>query len=103
MKNFKIIVCSLVVCLLLTGCGMRMNIGLEVSKNKEVQAKIISAMDNEMIDFSISSANGEESEQSKTYTDAERWEYVEKNDEDSYEGYKKERYDQDSNIHLLIP
>ena len=94
-KTIKIVAILALILFFVTGCSMKENISLEISKDKTVKAKVIAAMDDEMIDYYISMSNGDEEE--ATYTDAERWEFVESSSEESedYEGYSKEKYDQD--------
>ena len=93
-KTIKIIAILAMIMLFVTGCGMRSNVGLEIAKDKTVTVKIVQAMDDEMIDYYLSMANNDE--EGTTYTDAQRWEYVETSTDDSeYEGYAKEKYDKD--------
>ena len=95
-KTIKIALLLALIMLLFTGCSMRTNVGITVSKDKKVSVQMISAMDDEMIDYYIGMANGD-SEEGQTYTDEERWAYIEESeqDDDSYKGYTKAKYDQD--------
>lgn len=95
----------------LSGCTMKMNVTYELGKDGKVKATIISAMDDEMIDGMLSMAEStstededaadEETEEpapTKTYTDAERWEYLENSEDEDDEKYKeftKTKYEQD--------
>lgn len=93
-KTIKLIAILAIIMLFVTGCGMRSNVGVEVAKNKTVTLKIISAMDNEMIDYYLGMQNGDS--EGTTYTDEQRWAYVESSTTDSnYEEFTKEKYDQD--------
>ena len=59
MKNtLKIVLALSAALFLLTGCGMRNYVGLNVSKNKTVNLEIVSAMDDELIDSFIDSSSG---------------------------------------------
>ena len=99
MKKFKLLMVSALLVILATGCGMKAEYDITISKDSDVRIDIISAMDDEMIDAMINMGNsfGSEDSESKTYTDQERWEYVEKNSEEdsSYDDYKKVKYDKD--------
>ena len=96
-KTLKIIAILAIVMFFVTGCAMKSNVGLEVAKNKKVTVKVVEAMDDEMIDYYLSMANGDS--EGTTYTDEQRWEYIEsssseENDEE-YAGYSKEKYSDD--------
>ena len=96
-KTIKIVALLALIALFATGCSMKSNVGLTISKDKKVTVKMISAMDDEMIDYYLGMANGDSSEE-KTYTDAERWEFLESGDssiQSPGEGYTMEKYDQD--------
>ena len=102
MKKFKLLVISALLVTLVTGCKMKAEYSFNISKNGDVNVEIVSAMDDELIDSMINMGNSFESneestDEEKTYTDKERWEYVEKNSEEdpSYKDYKKEKYDED--------
>lgn len=104
MKKLKLLVVSALLVVLATGCGMKAEYNITISKDSDVRIDIISAMDDEMIDAMInmgSSFSSEESEsedsESKTYTDEERWQYVEKSSEEesAYDDYKKVKYNED--------
>ncbi len=113
-----------------TGCSMKENYNIIISKDKEVKIEVLSAMDNEMIDGMLGMnsqdepevnfdeedeffdyetnddetnddelSNGEEDfdfSKQKTYTDEERWKFVESNSEEdeTLKDYKKEKYEQ---------
>lgn len=95
-KTIKIVLLLALITLLFTGCSMKENVGITVSKDKKVSVKVISAMDDEMIDYSIG-MQSEDSSEEKTYTDEERWAYIESNmsTDEAYQSYTKEKYDQD--------
>ena len=99
MKKLKLFGIGALLVLLATGCGMKAEYNISISKNSDVNVEIISAMDNDMIDAMLNMGNsfGSEESESKTYTDQERWEYVENSTEeqDSYKDFKKEKYDKD--------
>ena len=94
-KIFKMLSICLIAVVFLSGCAMKSEYGIVVSKDKDVSVEILSAMDDELIDSMLGMGNSE-SDENKTYTDAERWEYINSNiDNDSYEEYTKEKYDKD--------
>ena len=106
-KNFKRIALILLAIILVSGCTMKMNMNMVISKNKNIKASILFAMDDEMIDTAITMSNTGDMPTSesdvKKYTDKERWEYLEgdnnplgqdfndfevkKYDKDGYKGY----------------
>ena len=104
-KLFKLATMSLAVIVLATGCAMKAEYGIKIDKDKNVKLEIVSAMDNEFIDQSMnmgnSLSNGENNDntETKTYTDEERWEFLESDErEDSagnFEGFEKAKYDKD--------
>ena len=93
MKKLKLLVVSALLVTLITGCGMKAEYKVSVSKDKKVSISIVSAMDDEMIDYYI--GGGQDTD--KKYTDKERWEYLEKNstDNEDYKDYKATKYDED--------
>lgn len=99
MKKFKLLAISALLVTLITGCKMKAEYSITISKGSDVKIDVISAMDDEMIDAMMNMGNSSESnnDDSKTHTDKERWEYVEKNSQadESYQDYKKEKYDKD--------
>ncbi len=99
-RKYGFIFMLLAVTLLLSGCTMKMNMGLNISKDGKVTAKTISAIDNEMIDamMSMNSMGEEETEEQPEITDEQRWAFVEgqaSEDNEQYKDYKKEKYDKD--------
>lgn len=100
-SKIKSLVLLLVAVVLITGCTMKENLNMKISSNKDVKASIIIAMDDEMIDAMISmkesgSLNPDESEK-KTYTDEERWKYLESDDSalEVPDDFTTKRYDKD--------
>ena len=95
-RTIKTIFLLVLILLFFTGCSMKTNVGITVSKDKNVSVKVISAMDDEMIDSYLSMSNEDDSEQ-KTFTDEERWDFVESSMDtnESYKSYNKEKYDKD--------
>ena len=100
-SKIKSLVLLLVAVVLITGCTMKENVNMKISSNKDVKASIIIAMDDEMIDAMISmkesgSLNPDESEK-KTYTDEERWKYLESDDSalEVPDDFTTKRYDKD--------
>ena len=100
-SKIKSLVLLLVAVVLITGCTMKENVNMKISSNKDVKASIIIAMDDEMIDAMISmkesgSLNPDESEK-KTYTDEERWKYLESDDSalEVPDDFTTKKYDKD--------
>lgn len=95
MKKFlKSFVFCFAFILFLSGCSMKAEYGINIDSKKNVSVEVISAMDDELIDSLLSSESVGESEENKTYTDEDRWKYVDENiSDDDYEGYTKVKYD----------
>ncbi len=135
-KNSIVLSLLIVFSLLLTGCTIKMEVGVNIDKDKNVTMSSLTAMDNEFIDAMLqmqemseeseeadetseefeeseeyveneettvegTEETGEESEEeldSKTYSEEERWEYVESSfsgdDEVAYEGFTKTKYEE---------
>ena len=100
-SKIKSLVLLLVAVVLITGCTMKENLNMKISSNKDVKVSIIIAMDDEMIDAMISmkesgSLNPDESEK-KTYTDEERWKYLESDDSalEVPDDFTTKKYDKD--------
>ena len=112
-KYLKVITLCLMAVLLLSGCTMKAEYGIVVEKNKNVKFEIISAQDDELLDSLMNMASSDESESEsdetesdesdsneKTYTDAERWAYLESqrekdDDKDKYKDYTITKYEKD--------
>ena len=92
MKNFKKLFALAIAVILLAGCGMKESFNLKVTSDKKVSFEVKILMDNEMIDTMLSMGDGSGSltddDTEKTFTDSERWEYLEENmnceDEEGY-------------------
>lgn len=101
MKKFKkLLVLGMMSFLLMTGCTMRMEYGMDIRKDKSMDFNVVVAMDEELLNAMISSENGGDG--SETFTDEEQWAYLEeglKNEEgeDNPEehGFTSSRYEQD--------
>ena len=94
-KFFKLATLSLMVVLLVTGCGMKEEFGIKIGKDKKVTLEILVAQDDEMIDAMLDMGSSD-SDGTKKHTDKERWEYVDSSDSsDSFKDYKKTKYDKD--------
>ena len=98
MKWISKVLLLLIAVLLNTGCAMKENIKMTISSNKNMKISIITAMDNEMIDTMISmKETGDMSgDNTKEYTDKERWEFLENDDEtlEKPDGYDLKKYDE---------
>ncbi len=107
MKRNVLLILLIASMMILTGCAVKMDVGLVVDKDRNVTMSIISAMDNELIDASISmqeqsaegateTQEGDAAQEPKVYTDEERWKYVEESaqEDEDYKEYQKERYEE---------
>ena len=94
-RFFKLATLCMVVALFVTGCGMKEEFGIKIGKDKKVSLELVVAQDNDMIDTMMSMA--QDSDSSKTPTDADRWAYLEKSatEDESYKDFKKAKYDKD--------
>jgi len=96
MKNkLKLILVGIISLVLVTGCGMKTNIHMDIKANNDVNVSMTMAMDDELIDTMI--GYGDDNKTSATITDKDRWAYLEEsmNDSDDMEGYTKVKYDKD--------
>ncbi len=59
-KAIKTVLLLALLMLFVAGCSMKTNVGITVSKDKNVSVKVISAMDDEMIDAYIGMASEDE-------------------------------------------
>ncbi len=96
-KIVKLLALVAMLCLLLVGCGMKMEIGLRVNPDKTVEMTVLSAMDDELIEAYLSmeeSGDGEGSGE-REYTDEEKWAFLESSNTVTMSGeeVEKERYD----------
>jgi LPXTG-motif cell wall-anchored protein len=102
-KIFKLSAMCLAVVVLATGCAMKTEYGIKVGSDKKVKIEVLSAMDDEMIDGMLGmgtsmSSDSTSSSETKTYTDAERWEYLESgkaNEAGDFKDFEKTKYDKD--------
>lgn len=96
-KIFKMAFLSLAMVLLITGCGMKGEYGIKIGKDKSVDIEVLIAQDDEMIDAMLDMGNSmeedDESDEVKTHTDKERWEYVDSVDDEAYKDYEKAKYE----------
>lgn len=99
-KCKKLLVFGMMSILLMTGCTMRMEYGMEIRKDKSMDFNVVVAMDEELLNAMISSENGGDG--TETFTEEEQWSYLEKSlkeeeGEDNPEkyGFTTSRYDQD--------
>lgn len=97
-KIFKMAFLSLAMVLFITGCGMKAEYGIKIEKDKSVALEFLIAQDDEMIDAMIDMGNSmeedDESDEVKTHTDKERWEYIDSSNDEDFKDYEKVKYDQ---------
>lgn len=72
MKKLSLLVCIL----LLTGCGIRGYFNAEIKNDKSIEFNFDIALNDELIEFLLSNSEGS-SGQVLTYTEEEKWEFVE--------------------------
>ena len=99
-KGKKIIALLAISMLLLTGCTMKMEYGMDIHSDKSMDFNVIVGMDDELLNAAISSANGGDG--TETYTEEEQWDYLENSmQNDSSEenpadyGFQASRYEED--------
>lgn len=114
MRKLKKVLAIIIAALALTGCSMKAEYNMEIREDKSMDFSIIMAMDDELIEGMLSMENmdvsedGEETEETKEYTEEEKWAFVESSFEESSEdeteenkktpeelGFKKEKYEVD--------
>jgi len=101
MKKVKKIIVFVMIMVLMAGCTMKENITLTITSDKNFKVAMVVAMDNEMIDamLSMGSSSDEESSsnQNKTYTDKDRWAFLESDNSslDLPKDFKIEKYDKE--------
>ena len=78
-KLIKMLALMLITITAVTGCSMKEEINIEITKDKNVSIESLIAMDDELIDALISMQSGN-NDSEKTYTDEERWAYIESSD-----------------------
>lgn len=99
-KGKKIIALFAISMLLLTGCTMKMEYGMNIHSDKSMDFNVIVGMDDELLNAAISSENGGDG--TETYTEEEQWDYIESNlqsddsEKDLVEyGFQVSRYEED--------
>ena len=105
MKKIKYLVLGIMLTTLVTGCGMKSNVMLDINDKKDVNFQVLIAMDDEMLDtmLSMGETSLDEDEEStempeaKTHTDEERWNYLKEGftsdlSEDQYEKYTEGKF-----------
>lgn len=100
-KTLKTIIALVITASMLVGCTMREQIGLSITNKGNVTLKMVMAMDDEMIDAMITMKEDPNATEAKTYTDEQRWAYIESDDDSSIgsdigDEFKKERYTKDN-------
>ena len=98
-QKVKSILAVIIALIIMTGCSMKEIISVKITEDKKASIDMTIAYGNETIDQLMAfnnSENLESSEEMPTYTDAERWAYLESEMATSdTEGYKVERYEKD--------
>ena len=93
MKKIKKLLLILFAVLILTGCSMKMHYNIEITNDKKVTLGMLVAYDDDLLDRIISNNKGIGN---KTYTNEERWNYLEKNlkNNNKYKGFHSEKYEE---------
>lgn len=101
-KKIAKVLLVLITLVAMTGCAMKENLNMKISSNKNVKITLIAAMDDEMIDTMISMKESGEmpstDNEKKTYTDEERWKFLESDENDTMsvpDDYNVKKYDKD--------
>ena len=100
MKNkIKLVLVSVLSIVLLTGCGMKENIHMDIKANKDVNVSMTIAMDDELIDTMIGyGEDGSATKDTSKITDEQRWTYLDegmKDSSDDLKDWEKVKYDKD--------
>ncbi len=100
MKNkIKLVLVSVLSIVLLTGCGMKENIHMDIKANKDVNVSMTIAMDDELIDTMIGyGEDGSATKDTTKITDEQRWAYLDegmKDSSDDLKDWEKVKYDKD--------
>lgn len=94
MKNkLKLVLVGILSLVLVTGCGMKTNIHMDIKANKDVNVSMTLAMDDELIDNMI--GYGDQTK-AGNITDKDRWAYVDEafSDSEDMKDWKQEKYDE---------
>ena len=101
MKKFgKVLLVAIMTIFMVTGCGLRENIEMNIDKDENVSMSIIMAMDNEMIDSMLSmqnmSSDDSETTEKPAVTDEQRWQYIDSSIDKISDKFTKEKYNEDN-------
>ena len=101
-KIFKIVITSLLVVILTTGCQTKIGVGIKIGQDKSVKLESSMLMDNEAIDSAIDTINAMQTGNSEPqkHTNKERWAFLESDEAmsafDDLDGnYTVKKYDKD--------
>ena len=97
-QKLKMILAILLALVIMTGCSMKEIISVKITEDKKASIDMLIAYGNETIDqfIAMSSEEGAQSEEVPTYTDEERWAYLESSlKTNDIEGFKYEKYEKD--------
>ena len=97
-KTVRLVLFLLMAMFIISGCAMRSLYNVSVTSDKKATLEIVMAYDNAtidgMINFQESAGQEGTSGEVKTYTDAERWAFLESDyEQEGYEEYTRERYE----------
>ena len=98
MRKGKYLIILGLILFLTSGCEMVATYETTITKNKEVNQKIVVAVDNEMLENLLSMQNPYSTQE---FTEEEKWEILDEMlDEENmnYEGYTKERYETEEGL-----
>ena len=93
MKKGKYLVILGLILFLTSGCEMVATYETTITKDKQVNQKIVLAVDNEMLENLLSMQNPNSNQE---FTEEEKWEMLDEmldEENQDYEGYTKERYE----------
>ena len=94
MKKIRKILALVLVVILMAGCTMKSEAGLVITEDGKINSTVTVAYDNEMIDGLLSMNEmgnmEEEQQEQKTYTEEERWAFVEQDKPEGAIRYEKD-------------
>ena len=98
MKKQIMMVVLLVSMLVLTACGAQTRVEIKIDTDQKATMEFLYALDDEAIDtfLSMQEESEGETQEEKTYTDEERWAFLENGVQEQYSGFViKEKYNED--------
>ncbi len=97
MKSLKKVFVLFLTTMFICGCSMKSEFSMNIKSDKSMDFSVLMAVDDKLMNAMMSMQNSSEDEQSKEYTEEEKWKFLESSISEQYssEGFEKERYEQD--------